>query len=198
MVRSRDDLVPFPDDPARIVARPDDRWRGSVTRVDSSPPDDSEKRSEARRAALEKALQHCLSGADGLERPRPLQRGDVFVERGVAERDLIEEITRAAAHDVDGDPIYRTDGIWRVVATVESSPYCLAIADLARALGVRKQTAHQLAHAAARAGVIDLAPSPQDRRILQVLVTPRGRAELAAAHSAERKFPSATAVVSRP
>ncbi|HSC16885.1 MAG TPA: MarR family transcriptional regulator, partial [Gammaproteobacteria bacterium] len=75
--------------------------------------------------------------------------------------------------------------IWRVLATVASSQYCLAIADLARALGIRKQTAQQLVHAAARARVIELVPNPQDKRLLQALVTARGRAELAAARTRE-------------
>ena len=50
---------------------------------------------------------------------------------------------------------------------------------------MRKQAAHELAHSAARARFIELAPNPQDKRILQALLTPRGRAELAAARSAE-------------
>ena len=81
--------------------------------------------------------------------------------------------------------VFRTDGVWRVLKTIASSHYCLAIADLGRALGVRKQVAHELAHSAARAGVIELAPNPHDKRILQALLTPKGRAELAAARHAE-------------
>jgi DNA-binding MarR family transcriptional regulator len=72
-----------------------------------------------------------------------------------------------------------------VLSTVATSHYCLAIADLARALHVRHQTAHELAHAAERARVIELAPNPQDKRILQALLTPTGRAELAAARSSQ-------------
>jgi len=75
-----------------------------------------------------------------------------------------------------------------VLATVASSPYCLAIADLGRALRVRKQTARELAHAAVRARVIELEPNPQDKRILQALLTPKGRAELAAAKIAENAW----------
>ena len=113
-----------------------------------------------------------------------------FERRGVAERGLIDEITSAArlfaaGRDWYGDPVFRTDGVWRVVTTVASSRYCLPIADLARALGVRRQVAHELAHEAARQGLIELAPNPQDRRILQALLTPRGRAQLAAARSAQ-------------
>jgi hypothetical protein len=72
--------------------------------------------------------------------------------------DLIEEITNAAsgitnARDWNGDPVFRTDKVWRVMTTVARSPYCLAIADLGRALRVSRQFAHELAHEAARARV---------------------------------------------
>lgn len=68
---------------------------------------------------------------------------------------------------------------------IERSPYCLAIADLGRLLRIRRKSANDLAHMAARAGFVELAPNPDDRRILQVLLTPRGRAEPAAARSVE-------------
>lgn len=117
-------------------------------------------------------------------RPQPGQR------RRAAERDLIDEIVAAAeriasARDSYDAPIFRTDGVWRVLTTVATSHYCLAIADLGRALGVRKQTAHELAHAAERAGVIALVPNPDDKRLLQALLTDHGRGELAAARHAE-------------
>jgi DNA-binding MarR family transcriptional regulator len=152
------------------------------------PPHDDDNRRVARLEALRKALKRSLMRTDGLESTR--QRGAPFEQRRLAEHDLIDEITSAArriadGRDWNGEPVYRTDGVWRVLATVAGSSYCLAIADLARALGVRKQTAHQLAHAAARASVIELAPNPHDKRILQALVTPKGRAELAAARTAE-------------
>ena len=116
-------------------------------------------------------------------------RDPPFQRRQFAEQELIDEITSAArriaeARDWNGEPVFRTDGVWRVLATVSSSQYCLAIADLGRALGVRKQVAHELAYSAARAGVIELASNPHDKRILQALLTPRGRAQLAAARTA--------------
>ena len=136
-----------------------------------------------------KALESCA--VRPAERQTMRQSGAPFEQRRFAEHDLIDEITSAAraiaaARDSYGEPVYRTDGVWRVLSTVARSQYCLAIADLARALGIRKQTAQQLAHAAERARVIELAPNPQDRRILQALVTPRGSAELAAGRTAER------------
>jgi hypothetical protein len=115
-----------------------------------------------------------------------------FERRRVAENELIGEITTAARLIAGGrdwyrDPVFRTDGVWRVVTTVASSSYCLAIADLARALGVRRPVAHELAHEAARTGLIELASNPHDKRILQALLTARGRAELAAREWAQRK-----------
>ncbi len=110
--------------------------------------------------------------------------------RRLAADELIDEITRAAerinaARTQWGDPVFRTTGPWRVLTAVARSQYCLSISDLARALGVRKQVAHVLAHEAARAEYIELVPNHQDRRILQALVTERGRAELAAQRLAE-------------
>jgi DNA-binding MarR family transcriptional regulator len=155
------------------------------------PSDDARDPDKARRDALKKAITKALEGnvphADGTEHTR--RRGAPFVQRRLAEHDLIDEITTAAeriaaARDWNAEPVYRTDGVWRVLATVASSRYCLAIADVARALGVRKQVAHQLAHEAARARVIELVPNPQDKRLLQAVVTPQGRAMLAAARTA--------------
>ena len=122
------------------------------------------------------------------EKPRP--RGIPFLRRQVAERDLIDEITNTArriaeARDWNGESVHRTDGVWRVITTIASSRYCLAIADLARALRIRKQSAHELAHEAARQRFIELEPNADDKRILQAVLAPRGRAELAAARTAE-------------
>jgi DNA-binding MarR family transcriptional regulator len=181
------DLGPFPVDPARIDRRPVDCWRASVTHM-GTPPDNDEKRRAARMAALEKALNRSVKRVDVAGHTRP--RGTPFAQRRTTEHDLIDEITSAAqriddACDWNGEPVYRTDGIWRVLVTVANSSYCLAIADLGRALLVRKQRARELAHAAVQARVIELAPNPHDKRLLQALVTPRGRAELAAARVAE-------------
>ena len=122
------------------------------------------------------------------QKTRP--RGIPLQGRRVAEHDLIDEIVSTArriaeARDWNGELVHRTDGIWRVITTIASSPYCLAIADLGRALHVRKQVAHELAHEAPRQRFIDLESNPHDKRILQAVLAPRGRAELAAARPAE-------------
>jgi DNA-binding MarR family transcriptional regulator len=126
--------------------------------------------------------------------PKPTARRAPRVNRRwQAADELIDEVTRAAeriatARTWHDELVFRTTGPWRVLTTVARSQYCLSISDLARALGVRKQTAHALAHQAARAEYVELVPNHQDRRLLQALVTPRGRAELAARRSAERAW----------
>ena len=107
--------------------------------------------------------------------------------------DLRREITATAeaiadARSVHGEQIIRTDAPWRVVEAVAHSHYCLAIADVARVLGVARQTAHPFVHAAARQGFLELMPNPHDRRILQLLLTPRGKAELAVADRRESSW----------
>jgi DNA-binding MarR family transcriptional regulator len=121
------------------------------------------------------------------------KRARLFERQRAREQDLIDEITAAASQIADacdpyGQPLFRADGVWRVLTTVATSHYCLAIADLGRALGVRKQAAHELAHAAERVGVIELAPNHQDKRLLQALLTPQGRSDLAAARAAQRSW----------
>ncbi len=90
-----------------------------------------------------------------MDSPDAARRRALYERQRNAESELIDEITVAAqriaaARDSNGQPVFRTDGVWRVLTTVATSRYCLAIADLARALGVRKQVAHELAHAAER------------------------------------------------
>jgi DNA-binding MarR family transcriptional regulator len=58
-------------------------------------------------------------------------------------------------------------------------------ADVARALRITRQAAHKLVYRAVTAGRVELLPNPDDRRILQVFLTPRGRADLAGLRTAE-------------
>jgi DNA-binding MarR family transcriptional regulator len=107
-----------------------------------------------------------------------------------AANDLLYEITTTsdrivAARTASGERVQRTDALWRLLETLERSRYCLAIADVARALGVTRQTAQPLCRAAAGAGFVELLPNPDDRRILQLFLTPQARAELARVRSAE-------------
>jgi DNA-binding MarR family transcriptional regulator len=124
-------------------------------------------------------------------RCRPRGRAQPFARWRAAADELIAEIVVTAeriaeARDGRGRRVARVERLSRALVAVERSRYCLAIADLARVLGIRKQSAHELAHAAARVGYLALEPNPDDRRLLQLFLTPRGRAALARGRSIER------------
>lgn len=125
------------------------------------------------------------SSASRARRKRALQ------DWSSAPSELISEIATTAqqiagARNSDlGAPARRTDATWWLLETLERSHYCLAIADVARALGIRRQSAHEIVHAAVRLGVVELQPNPDDRRLLQCFLTSAGRRQLAAWRSVE-------------
>ena len=107
------------------------------------------------------------------------------------EIELINEIVATAectlrARSPVGIPIIRRDPIALLLRAVDRSPYCCAIADVARLLRVSRQRAHQIARSAERIGAVELLTNPDDRRIVQVFLTRASRAELDAARSAEK------------
>lgn len=121
-----------------------------------------------------------------MERPRntPVLRWQVDAA------ELIREITLAAeriveARTVFGERVYPTDARSRFLRAIARSPYCLAIADVARALGISRPAAHRTALGAAALGEVELLPNPDDQRILQIVLTPAGRAELHAGRAIE-------------
>src|SRR5258705_11415510 len=108
----------------------------------------------------------------------------------LAATELIDEIVAtaervAAACAPSGDRVFPDDAESRLLRVVTRSPYCLAIADVARALRVARQAAHKLVYGAVAAGHVELLPNHDDRRILQVFLTAQGRAELARVRTAE-------------
>ncbi len=107
-----------------------------------------------------------------------------------AARELIDEIVATAvrigaARTSSGERVFPDDTESRLLRAVAGSSYCLAIADVARTLRVTRQAAHKLVYGAVATGRVELLPNPDDRRILQVFLTPRGRGELARARTAE-------------
>jgi DNA-binding MarR family transcriptional regulator len=70
---------------------------------------------------------------------------------------------------------------WRVLAAIETSPYCLSISDLARRLRLSRQSLHRLTAELERGGLVRLLPNDHDHRLLQLELTMAGRASLAAA-----------------
>jgi hypothetical protein len=106
-----------------------------------------------------------------IEPAKPAPRPRLFARWQESANDLMYEITTTAqrivaARTSSGERVQRTEATWRLLETLERSRYCLAIADVARALGVTRQTAQPLCHAAAVAG--PLLPLKSGKR-------PRGR-----------------------
>jgi DNA-binding MarR family transcriptional regulator len=62
--------------------------------------------------------------------------------------------------------------------TIERCGGAPTFSDLGRALKISRQAARELAVKATRAGVVELFTPPDDRRALQVALTPAGRREL--------------------
>jgi DNA-binding MarR family transcriptional regulator len=103
---------------------------------------------------------------------------------------LIDEITCAAqrigeARTPDGKLVFPADAEARLLRAVERSRYCLAIADVARVLGVSRQAAHRVAYRAAALSHLELLPNPDDARILQLFLTPLGRSYLGSVQTVE-------------
>ena len=105
-------------------------------------------------------------------------------ERSAFEQaELIEEITGAAAEiaaarGLGGEDVFRTDPVWVLLTTIERSQYCCSLSDIGRLMKITRQHAQRLALRAARRGYVELAHNDHDRRIVQLLLTKAGRAEI--------------------
>jgi DNA-binding MarR family transcriptional regulator len=128
------------------------------------------------------------------ERPAPVARTVPAAVKHfnwrLASAELIQEIVAAAeavsaARTFDGDPVFRTDAVWLLLSALERAKHCCSISDAARLLRMSRQRVQRAAHEAEIRGAVELAPNPDDARIVQVLLTRHGRAELAAARSIE-------------
>jgi DNA-binding MarR family transcriptional regulator len=80
-----------------------------------------------------------------------------------------------AARAFDGSTPLRFDRRYTLLRALERCGGCPSFSDLARLLRVTRQAARQLILAAEKDGVVELLPDPQDRRVLQVALTPSGR-----------------------
>ena len=113
----------------------------------------------------------------------PAERRRVSERHATQQAELIEEIAEAAEKIADargmmGDPVFRTDPVWALLKAVERAPYCCSFSDIGRLMNISRQHARRIAFMAASRGLLELAPNDHDRRILQLLLTESGRAEL--------------------
>jgi DNA-binding MarR family transcriptional regulator len=74
-----------------------------------------------------------------------------------------------------------------VLLAISRSDYCLSISDLARALKQSRQATQRMALDLAQAGWIEHRPNVDDRRLLQLFLTPQGKT---AVHLIRRHFDS--------
>lgn len=101
------------------------------------------------------------------------------------------------ARAFDGTPALALDARFVLLREIERCGGAPSFADLGRLLGVTAPAARAQALAAERAGVVELFPSPDDRRLIQVALTPAGRLaryeaeRRRAEHRARRDFPGA-------
>jgi DNA-binding MarR family transcriptional regulator len=100
--------------------------------------------------------------------------GDFHVEATA----FLHEIIRAAdclrdARTFDGPR-------WRLLRAIERCGGAPTFSDLGRLLDMSRQGAREQALGAAEAGVVELFPAHDDRRALQVMLTPAGRRALEA------------------
>jgi DNA-binding MarR family transcriptional regulator len=82
------------------------------------------------------------------------------------------------ARAFDGESAMHFEPRWRLLRAIERCGGAPTFTDLGRLLGMSRQAARGHALAAARAGVVELFQSPDDRRAWQVALTASGRREL--------------------
>ena len=99
----------------------------------------------------------------------------IFLNAIIAAADRLRTARR-----FDGAPALRFDRRWTLLVAIEKCRGCPTLSDLAKMLGVRKQSIRALVVAAERAGVVEIFPSSSDRRAYQVALTPAGRGTLSA------------------
>lgn len=106
--------------------------------------------------------------------------GTILMHEISATAEVMEAFRR-----LDGGRGAARDGHRALLHVVERAWGTPSIADLARALRVRRQSAHELVRRAEREGLIELIENRRDKRIRQIRLTAIGRSALAAARAQE-------------
>ncbi len=89
-----------------------------------------------------------------------------------------------AARSFSREPALHLDRRSVLLAAIHKTGGAPTFSDIGRALRVTRQAAREMVLAAERAGAVELFTDPDDRRALQVMLTPAGRRELK-----RRRFP---------
>jgi hypothetical protein len=124
---------------------------------------------------VNKSPARVTSQAPGPRKPRRR----LFAAYHVEATAFLHEIVNAAdalreARAFDGEPALHFDRQAQVLRAIERCGGAPTFSDLGRLLRVSRQAARELAIAAERRGVVELFTSPDDRRALQVALSPKG------------------------
>ena len=95
----------------------------------------------------------------------------------------------AAAGERLTRPAGQTSARWQVLAMVEDEPH--TVAEIARTLGLARQSVQRVADALEAGGFVRYAPNPRHARAQLVLLTDAGRASLSAIQAAQRPWADA-------
>src|SRR5689334_25418410 len=90
----------------------------------------------------------------------------------------------AAAGDALAQPAGQTSARWQVLAGAEHAPS--TVAQVARRLGLARQSVQRVADLLEREGLAAYEDNPEDQRAQLLRLTPRGRSALAAIQKAQR------------
>ena len=91
-----------------------------------------------------------------------------------------------AAGDALARPAGQTSARWQVLAALENAP--ATVADVARMLGLARQSVQRVADVLAGEGLISYDDNPDHARAKLARLAPRGRAALAAIQGAQRAW----------
>lgn len=116
--------------------------------------------------------------------------------RGLAVSELAIEVFRAngallAAGDALARPAGLTSARWQVLGVIDHAP--ATVADIARTMGLRRQSVQQTADALAADGLAAFAENPRHRRAKLLDPTPAGRRALAEVERAHAVWADALA-----
>lgn len=110
-----------------------------------------------------------------------------LTDRGQEFSELLLEIFRVnglllSAGDALARPAGLTSARWQVLGVLDHGP--VTVAEVARTMGLTRQTVRQTAASLASAGMLDYEVNPRDRRARLLVLTTRGRTAL---RSVERR-----------
>ena len=108
--------------------------------------------------------------------------GDAFSRFAFQVLRLAGALTEAG--DALAEPAGQTSARWQVLAAVEDAP--ATVAQIARKLGLARQSVQRVADVLERDGAVAYVPNPEHQRAQLLKLLPRGRSALDAIQAAQR------------